>query len=70
VPMQEAGRHGLLHRAHHIVHVPRGDYIRGETVGRDQQHGIMAAHAYRPDGSHDTVVFAPTATSRGASIDA
>lgn len=61
VPLQQAGRYGLIKPAHHVVHVPRGDMSNGDPV---QQRGNMAVHAYRPDGSHDTVVFAPPAGAR------
>lgn len=66
VPLQAAGRHGLIGRPHHVVHVPRGDYTNGDLI---HPSGRMAVHAYRPDGSHDTVVFAPTARASGLGED-
>lgn len=61
VPLQEADRHGIVGLANHVETVERGDYIGDEQL----QHGsVMAVHSKRPDGSHDTVVFAPTSTGR------
>lgn len=63
VPMQRAGRYGIEGERHHIRFIERGDYINGDQV----QHGaVMAVESHRSDGSHDTRVFAPTATNRKA----
>lgn len=45
--------------------IERGDWV-GQEVGVATHEGraIMAVHTERPDGSHDTVVYAPTAVSR------
>ena len=59
--MQEADRHGIVGPAHHIRLIERGDWIGRE---RTQHGGVMAVHSERPDGSHDTRVFAPAATAR------
>lgn len=61
VPLQRADRHGIVGERQHIRPVERGDYIRDERV---QHGGTMAVHSERSDGSHDTVVFAPTAYNR------
>lgn len=57
-PMQLADRYGIIGDAAHHRLVERGDWIAGEAV---QHGGVMAVHTERPDGSHDTLVFAPTA---------
>lgn len=64
IPLQQAGRHGTVGPAHKIKVIERGDWVGAEQV---QHGGIMAVHSYRPDGSHDTVVFAPTATAAATS---
>lgn len=61
IPLQQANRYGLIGPAHSIALVDRGDYVGRERV---QHGGTMAVHARRPDGSHDTTVFAPTAAGR------
>lgn len=61
IPMQAADRYGISGERHHIELIERGDYLRGE---RPDHGGIMAVHANRSDGSHDTVVFAAPAGSR------
>jgi hypothetical protein len=58
MPLAPADRHGLTGRVHHRV-IERGDYIGSERVAHG---GVMAVHSERPDGSHDTHVFAATAT--------
>ena len=69
VPLQQAGRHGLLAPAQHIRFVDRGDMSNGDDV---QLGGKMAVHSIRSDGSYDTIVFAPCArgTGRGESLHA
>lgn len=67
VPYTEAHPGRLLRptdrRHHRIIH--RGDYqgtergLRFDTDGRP----VMAVHTERPDGSHDTHVFAPAAAA-------
>lgn len=61
VPLQRADRYGVIGERHHIRPVERGDWIGDEAVAHG---GTMAVHAERGDGSHDTVVFAPTAYNR------
>ena len=60
VPLQRADRHGIIGTPHHIRLIDRGDWIGSDLV---QHGGTMAVHAERPDGSHDTIVFPPTATT-------
>lgn len=61
IPMQRADRHGIIGHRHHVALIERGDYIGDEMV----QHGpTMAVQSYRPDGSYDTTVFAPTGYTR------
>lgn len=51
------------HSVRHVV-VERGDWIGDERgVMRDiEGRAVMAVHTERADGSHDTQVFAPSAT--------
>jgi len=66
VPLQQANRHGLIGRAHHVIHIPRGDMSNGDVV---QAGGMMAVQSHRPDGSYDTVVFAPPARTTAGGKD-
>ena len=61
-PMQRVERFDQL-RLHHRV-IERGDYVGAEIVRLDgNQRPVMALHTERPDGSHDTTVYAPTAAT-------
>lgn len=46
----------------------REDYVGNELVQLDPERGrpVMSITTTRDDGSNDVVVFAPTATSKGA----
>jgi hypothetical protein len=43
----------------------REDYVGAERVQLINGRPVMAAVTERPDGSNDTVVYAPVATGRG-----
>lgn len=61
VPYQEADRHGVVGARLHLRAVQRGDMSNGDEL--PNKAGVMAVHAVRPDGSHDTYAYAPTARS-------
>jgi hypothetical protein len=49
-----------------VFTVEREDYVGTEDVQYDGNHRpIMSVITQRPDGSNDTIVFAPTAHMRG-----
>jgi len=60
VPLVPAGT-----KARHLI-VGRGDYVGKELVQTDADgRPAMAVYTERPDGSHDTTVYMPTATAQG-----
>jgi hypothetical protein len=59
VPLQPEGS-----RVRHVV-VEREDYVGSEDVQTDDNgRPVMAVLTERPDGSNDTVVYAPAARGR------
>lgn len=65
VPFTAADRFGITAPARHRA-IEREDYTNGDMVQTDAEGTpVMAVHTEHPDGSHDTRVYAPTATATG-----